>query len=440
MHIPRSHRTPRQTRGVPLVGRRQILAVAGISMAGALSACNGGSTETTHLRLSSWNIPADLTSYQEIADDFVADHPGTSVSVEVTTGQFHQWFITRLAADLAPDIIRITPQQMGRYAANGSLLDISDAIPDDYRKDWSKPFWAIGQRDNGVFGIFQHTDNFITFYDKKIMEKIGVKVPQKLEDAWHWDEFLDVAREVKKVTGHYAFSYGWSGPDSAYRWLPLVYQNGGTFLGEDGLTPSMDSDEAIEALAFGRQWYKEGLVSTTNMSKSGGGHVDHDLFLTGQVGMSLTNPEAIAAFDESKKGTWGVGPMIRNEGEASDLGGNTLAVTKSTKNPELAAELVAYLTSRENIQRFCHNGNWIPSRTSLDAKSVEYEAHTDVMQMFIDQGTTIPLSMVKAESGEFFSSLNAVFADYLDLCLLGELTPQETSTQMMEAMRSVTER
>ncbi|MFC7463214.1 ABC transporter substrate-binding protein [Brachybacterium sp. GCM10030252] len=421
-------------------GRRQILAVAGISMAGALAACGGGDTGTQHLRLSSWNIPTDLETYQSIADRFVADHPGTSVAVEVTTGAFHQWFITRLAADLAPDIIRITPQQIGRYAANGSLVDLSGAIPADYREDWSDPFWAIGERENGIFGIFQHTDNFITFYDRDVMDQIGVQPPTALEDAWNWDEFLEIAAEVKQVTGSYAFGYGWSGSETAYRWMPLIYQNGGAFLGEDGLTPSMDTEEAIGALEFGRRWYADGLVSPSNMSKSGGGPVAHDLFSTGQIGMVLTNPEAIAPFDEAKPGQWGTAPMIRNVGEASDLGGNALAVTRSSKNPELAAELVAYMTSRENIREFCHEGNWIPSRTSLDAASIDYADHSEVMQRFIDQGTTIPLSMVKAQSGEFFSSLNTVFADYLDLCLLGELTPQETSAQMMEAMRSVTSR
>lgn len=255
----------------PPIGRRQILVVAGISVAGALAACSGQDTGTEHLRLSSWNIPIDLESYQAIADRFVEDHPGTSVAVEVTTGSFHQWFITRLAADLAPDIIRITPQQIGRYAAGGSLVDLSSAIPADYQQDWSDPFWAIGQRDNGLFGVFQHTDNFITFYDRAVMEEIGVQPPTALADAWTWDEFLEISAEVKQVTGNYAFSYGWSGPDTAYRWMPLIYQNGGAFLGEDGLTPSMDSDEAIEALAFGRRWYADGLVSPSNMSKSGGG-------------------------------------------------------------------------------------------------------------------------------------------------------------------------
>ncbi|WP_020014504.1 ABC transporter substrate-binding protein [Promicromonospora sukumoe] len=422
------------------LSRRAFIAVAGISVAGALAACTGAPTGTKHLRLSSWNIPLDLESYQAIADEFVASHPGTSVAVEVTTGQFHQWFITRLAADLAPDIIRITPQQIGRYAANGSLVDLTGAVPADYRDDYSEPFWAIGAKEDGLFGVFQHTDNFITYYHRGVLDQIGVPAPASLDEAWHWDEFLQIAREARRVTGGYGFGYGWSGPETAYRWLPIVYQNGGAFLGEDGETPSMDSPEAIEALAFGRRWYAEGLVSPANMSKSGGGAVARDLFLTGQIGLMLDNPESIAALDEGLPDEWGTAPMIRNTGEASDLGGNALAVTRSSKHPELAAELVAHITSRANVVEFCRRGNWLPARSSLDAADIGYERHADTMQQFIDQAGTIPLSMVRAESGRYFSSLNSVFADYLDLCLLGELTPAQSGAQMTEAMRSVTTR
>ncbi|SKC36767.1 ABC transporter substrate-binding protein [Krasilnikoviella flava] len=422
------------------LSRRSFLAVAGISVAGALAACSGAPTGTKHLRLSSWNIPLDLESYQALADEFVAAHPGTSVAVEVTTGQFHQWFITRLAADLAPDIIRITPQQIGRYAANGSLVDLTGAVPADYQDDWSKPFWAIGAKADGLFGVFQHTDNFITYYDKRVIEQIGVDVPQSLDEAWQWDEFLEIAGEAQKITGRYGFGYGWSGPETAYRWMPVVYQNGGAFLGEDGETPSMDTDAAVGALDFGRRWYADGLVSPANMSKSGGGAVGRDLFTTGQTGLLLDNPEAIAALDEARPDEWGTTYMIRNGGEASDLGGNALAVTRSSKHPELAAELVAFLTSRTNVAEFCRRGNWLPARSSLDAADIGYERHEATMQQFIDQAATIPLSMVRAQSGPYFSSLNSVFADYLDLCFLGELTPAECGAQMTEAMRSVTTR
>src|SRR5690606_35665808 len=158
--------------------------------------------------------------------------------------------------------------------------------------------------------------------------------------------------------------------ETAYRWLPIVYQNGGAFLGEDGLTPSMDTDEAIGALAFGRPWYEDGLVSPRNTAKSGGGAVARDKFLTGEIGLIRTNPEWVGPLDESMPEEWGSTYMIRNVAEASDLGGNALAVTKSSRHPELAAELVAFLTSRENAIKFCQRGNWLPTRTSLSAADI----------------------------------------------------------------------
>lgn len=103
------------------------------------------------------------------------------------------------------------------------------------------------------------------------MKVIGVQPPTALADAWTWEQYLEASAEVKKANGNYAFSYGWSGPDTTYRWMPLICQNGGASTGQDGITPSMDSDAAIEALAFGRRWCVGGLVSLSNLSKSGGG-------------------------------------------------------------------------------------------------------------------------------------------------------------------------
>ena len=60
------------------------------------------------------------------------------------------------------------------------------------------------------------------------------------------------------------------------------------------------------------------------------------------------------------------------------------------------------------------------------------------MQRFIDQGTTTPLELVVAESSERFSSLNTILGDFLDLGLLGQLTPAQAAADMQEAMLRAT--
>ena len=101
--------------------------------------------------------------------------------------------------------------------------------------------WAFARsivaKDGGVYGLPQHTDNFITFYRRDILEQIGVSPPgDSVDQAWNWAEFLDVAREVKRFTGAYGFSVGFGGANNAYRWLPFLYMHGGRLVEDDLVT------------------------------------------------------------------------------------------------------------------------------------------------------------------------------------------------------------
>ncbi|MHA6617732.1 ABC transporter substrate-binding protein [Pseudonocardia sp. DLS-67] len=197
------------------LSRRAFLGVAG---AAALAGCAADpSPGKIRLRLSTWNIAPDLLSYRAIADRYQQLHPDVEIAVEVTPGgDFNQWLTTRLAADRAPDLIRIIPQQFGRYVETGGMVDIARWLPPGYGDDYRENFWSIVAKDGGVYGLPQHTDNFITFYRRDILEQIGVTPPpDAVDQAWNWMEFFDVAREVKRVTGAYGFSVGFGGVNTS---------------------------------------------------------------------------------------------------------------------------------------------------------------------------------------------------------------------------------
>src|SRR6185437_8291214 len=105
------------------------------------------------------------------------------------------------------------------------------------------------------------------YYRTEIMQSIGAKIPDSLDAAWSWDEFLDLAREVKKATGKAAVAYGFEGVNTAYRWLPFLYMHGGKLMEDDGKTPAIDSAEGVEAIAWFQQLYNEGLIPKSNTIK-----------------------------------------------------------------------------------------------------------------------------------------------------------------------------
>jgi ABC-type glycerol-3-phosphate transport system substrate-binding protein len=416
-------------------------AFLGAAAATALAGCSADPAPgKIRLRLSTWNIAPDLVSYRAIADRYQQLHPDVEIAVEVTPGgDFNQWLTTRLAADRAPDLIRIIPQQFGRYVDTGGMVDIAQWLPPGYGDDYRENFWSIVAKDGGVYGLPQHTDNFITFYRRDILDRIGVSPPPDAVDrAWTWPEFLDVAREVKRATGAYGFSVGFGGVNNAYRWLPFLYMHGGRLVEDDLVTPAIEDDAGVEALEWTRRWYAEGLVSLSNTVKGSQGDTATTLFATDQAGLMLNNPTALPTLQESlPEEAWDTRYMIQDVGRASDCGGNVLAVTRSCRHPEVAADFLAFLNDPENTVAFCRGGGWVPVRESIDVDEVGYSYRPDTVARFLVQQETVPADMIAVETSPTFNVVNQVLGDYLDLCLIGSITPREAAASIAEGIRNV---
>jgi len=407
--------------------------------AAATPAASGSDSGPANLVLSSWNNPGDLDSFKKIADAYHTQHANVSIDVQVTpSDNFDQWFGTRLAGGQAPDIMRIQYQQLGRYVQNGGLIDISKYLPDNYASQYLPTFWGSVQVNGGVYGIPEHTDTFATFYRTDVMQKIGITPPDSLDKAWHWDEFIDIARKVKAATGQYAFGYGYSGANTAYRWLPLLYMHGGKLLADDFKAPAIDSPEGVSALEWTQNLYKEGLVPPNNTIKGSQSTTARQYFIDGVIGMMLHGDWQLQTLKTALKDTdWGVTFMIQDKGKASDLGGNALAITKDAKNPKAAVDALLFIQNPQNTESFITDNVYIPVLASLAQKQIQYQYRPDVMQRFVQQAGTVPQSMAKVETLPQFADINLALADQLDLCITGQQTPAQTATAISDAVKKI---
>ena len=407
----------------------------------AAQASAPGSSESgpANLVLSSWNNPGDLASFKKFADAYHAQQPNVSIDVQVTpSDNFDEWFGTRLAGGQAPDIMRIQYQQLGRYVQNGGLIDISKYLPENYGSLYLPTFWGSVQIDKGVYGIPEHTDTFATFYRTDVMRKIGVTPPDSLDKAWHWDEFIDIARKVRGATGQHAFGFGFSGANTAYRWLPLLYMHGGKLLADDGKTPAIDNDEGVSALEWTQNLYKEGLIPPNNTIKGSQATTARQYFIDGVVGMMLHGDWQLQTLQTAMKDPdWGVTYMIQDKGKASDLGGNALAITKDAKNPKAAVDALLFIQNPENTESFITDNVYIPVLGSLAQKQIQYKYRPEIMQRFVQQAGTVPQPMAKVETLPQFADINLALADQLDLCISGQQTPKQTAAAMSDAIKKI---
>lgn len=416
--------------------------VAAAAGSGVLSACGsssggGGGGGASSLAMSTWDIPTDIKSYKSIAAKYQQANKGTKVDVQVTPGgDFDAWISARLAADKAPPVLRWTYQDIGRYAQQGGFVDLSKYLPSGYENQFLPGYWAAVAQNGGVFGIPQHTDGWGIYVDNQIMDKIGAKVPESMSDAWTWDEFMQIARDAKKATGKYAFSFFFSGPGTGWRWLPILYMHGGSLLQDDLKTPAIDSPEGVEAIAWCQNWYKEQLIPPSNSIKGSQIDTANTFFVQHRVGMMISSDFNMAGLKgQLPEDRWSATYLFRDAKAATNMGGNALVVTKSADDEESAAKFVQFVCNPDNMKYFCDQSLFVPVRKDLVGKNLDWVFRPDLMKRFSEQAAVLSPEMAKLQSLPQFGAIAQVLTDQLDLCWSGQQAPQATAKSIADGVK-----
>ena len=418
--------------GGPALTRRGFLAAAaagaatltGCGTGFALRGGTGSGSREGRLSFTLWAGDAELRAFRALADQWSAGS-GVPVALNVVPfGELLTGVDANLASDRAPDLFRVTYQDIGLYAAGGALLDLTDRLPAGYAEGFTEAFRRAVAHDGRLYGVPHHTDTSLVLVDEAAVQAAGVTPPTTLDDAWSWEEFRDAARRIPRRSDQFAFAVNWQ-QAGAYRWLNWVTQAGGRLL-DDGLThPAVTGPAARRALALTQSFFTDRLVPPTTSTK--GSYAD-ELFTGNTVGMVFagdfllpTLEPAMAAQGRRYGGTF----LPREEQAAADLGGNAVVATAASANPEAAADFLAFLAGEEAQARFCQEAVVLPTRTALVERGLDYAVRPDLMELFVQQATTITPALVDQVTVPQFNAVNAALVDRLEQAFLGGDDPGE---------------
>jgi multiple sugar transport system substrate-binding protein len=379
------------------------------------------------LTLATWGAEGEIEAFEEIIAAFEDENPDASVSLEVVPfGQFYEQLETRLAGGQAPDVTRIQYQQVGRYAEEGALVDLGDYLPEGYGDEFLPALWRAVQLEDRPYAVPHHTDTFALFYNVDYFEQAGIEPPATLDECWSWEEFTDVAQQVMDASdADYGFAMSWQ-DDNGYRWMPFLYMRGGQLLDDDFSEPMVATEEGIATIEWTQSWFEDGLVPPSTSLRSS--EEVHNLFATGLIGMMLNGDWHIPFLEDNMtEYEYDVTYMPCDQGMASDLGGNALAVTRDSDSPELAARLVEFMASDEQMERFVTSATFIPVKESLLETELDYAQRPDVMEVFLEQADTIPDHMAQVQTLPETGDINRVLANELEQAFMGGQSPQETA-------------
>ncbi|MBZ9874834.1 sugar ABC transporter substrate-binding protein [Mesorhizobium sp. BR1-1-9] len=302
------------------------------------------------LRVTVWTgSEAHLKMLNGIAQGFIAKHPGVTVKFEtVPVADYTQKLTFQVAGGNAPDIAWMMEDAAPAFENAGLLMDIGPTLKatQGYNfDDFSEPAMALWQKDGKVYGVPFSTSPFLIYYNKDMFDKAGVEDPNQLaaKGEWNMQKFQEVAKKITEANpGKWGFEFK-DGEGYASRMthalLPPVRAYGGD-LWADGQC-GLDKPEAVAAIKqLHDMVFKD--KSIVPPGEQGDYFSGNSAMTVNQISRASKMPEA--GFK------WGIAPLPSGPaGEAPVIGQAALAVFASGKNKELAAQLVADMTSKDNV-------------------------------------------------------------------------------------------
>ncbi|MGY3261839.1 MULTISPECIES: ABC transporter substrate-binding protein [unclassified Frigoribacterium] len=422
--------------------RTTAAAAASLALAAGLSGCSGftgGSDDAADgtLTFTTWASESEQDSFEKLVAQFESEHDGATVDLNVVPyDQMFSNIDAQLSTGDAPDVFRVDYGNLGVYSSQGQLLDLTGRIDDE---DSFQPAMLEAVSYEGApYGVPHQTDVSALLVNTELLAAAGVTdLPTSQADAWTWDEFGEVATKLRASlpADQYPFGVNWQ-QGGTPRWLSWLFQAGGALLADDGTTSEIDSPEAAEALGFTQSFFEQGWVAPSSSVKSttyADTEFGEQTTAMAFVGSFLVPELASTDFD------WTAVPMPVDERGATDLGGNALVATADTDQGELATEFLNFMASADAMTEFCAATNELPTRTDIDASSIDFAVRPDVMPVFVDQATTIQPSDVKQLTSPYLAEITVAMQDQLEAAFTQGQSVDDTLSALDEAVGQATD-
>ena len=298
--------------------------------------------------------------------------------VEVTftePAQLLRKWQTAIAGDALPDAGQGDLIWIPILQKTGKLVALDDALKAKGvdTKDFIQSIlqYDIGP-DGKIYAQPLSTNNIQLFYNKKLVAESGLdwdKNPPKT-----WDELAQQTAKItnadKKTWGIIAGVNTTQGSQGALaiRHMCYTWQSGVDYFAKDSQgreergNPVFNSEKAVAAW----QWYAD----LINKYKAMPLQPPQDGFQTGFVGATYTGPWNIRTYQQQigSKFEMGVfdhpGPTPQGAGHSWSGGEHFFSLKNKQNYQDATQDLVLWLTSKEQVERFAIDSGFIPTRTS----------------------------------------------------------------------------
>jgi len=289
---------------------------------------------------------------------FNRDHPDVEAELLwVPSGQGLTKLRTMVAGGVPPDIY-VSDGSNSMFATlglvEGILIDLTPYVEANaaHFKDWFPGILEMGQLLGKQWGIpMQNLNTYATFYNIDHFNEVGLPMPT---NSWTWSDFRNIALKLTRdINGdgridRFAYYEDW------YTWRSWLENAGGTVFDPTGRKIVFDSEASRAGLQFLYQlrWIDHVLPQPGEISgRARDRFVDGTISMVHRQGLYWQSIEAVNLTAGAVLDPIGPDPARKTMGAIQYF-----AITSGSKHPDLAFELIKYLTDETSAKMATETG------------------------------------------------------------------------------------
>ncbi|MFL5260283.1 MAG: ABC transporter substrate-binding protein [Hyphomicrobiales bacterium] len=209
---------------------RRFLIAAGLAF--GVMAGGPASAEDITLEFTVWNYSLD--TIQDNARKFEAENPGIKVKItDYTWPDYHDSLVLRFRSGTPTDIAYVGQDWLPAWAAAGFLAPLDSIAPAETLADLQKDIAGFSLSDmtykGKLYGLPYYADTISFIYNKDILAKAGIAVPQT------WNDVMAAAEKLKAQGMEHPIDYEFNQelPNFFDAFVSQVYGRGGDLFDKD---------------------------------------------------------------------------------------------------------------------------------------------------------------------------------------------------------------